>query len=180
MSQFDDCVAFTLDEEGSFVDNPSDPGGATNFGITVNTLSHWRGKVCSPADVEALTADEAEAIYRGAYWNAVRAGSLAHGVDLMVFDEAVNAGPHQSALLLQEAMGFQGPDLDGVIGPHTAASAAAWDPTRLINKLAEAQGDFYERLPGYDSFGEGWMERLDRRTDLAIEMAAAAKPHAHA
>jgi hypothetical protein len=33
--RFESCLAFTLRQEGGYVDDPADPGGATNMGITL-------------------------------------------------------------------------------------------------------------------------------------------------
>jgi hypothetical protein len=37
-SNFDACFADYLDYEGGFVDDPRDPGGATNMGITLGLM----------------------------------------------------------------------------------------------------------------------------------------------
>ena len=98
--QFDACLAFTLVQEGGSVDDPADPGGATNMGITLATLRHWdHDPALGPVDVQDMTRQTAAAIYRALYWNALRAGSLPAGVDLSTFDFGVNAGTRRSAEL---------------------------------------------------------------------------------
>lgn len=66
---FPRALALVLAQEGGYADHPYDPGGATNFGITIATLRDWRGRPVSKADVRALGRDEVAAIYRARYWN---------------------------------------------------------------------------------------------------------------
>jgi len=90
---FDTCLAFTLKEEGGYSDNPADPGGATNMGITLATYRQWADNpTLGPVQVQDMTERTATAIYRSLYWNPLRADALAAGVDLSVFDMGVNAG----------------------------------------------------------------------------------------
>jgi lysozyme family protein len=84
---FDACLAFTLREEGGYVDDPADPGGATNMGITLATYRQWADNpALGPTQVQDMTARTARAIYRSLYWNPLRADALPIGVDLSVFD----------------------------------------------------------------------------------------------
>lgn len=79
--------------EGGFTNDPSDHGGATNWGITAATLAHWRGHPVTADNVQKIQPDEAKAIYHTRYWNTVRGGALPGGIDLVVFDMSVNSGP---------------------------------------------------------------------------------------
>jgi Glycosyl hydrolase 108 len=95
---FNACLAFTLREEGGYVDDPADPGGATNMGITLATYRQWSDDpALGPAEVRDMTLRIARAIYRSLYWNPLRADALPAGVDLSVFDMGVNAGIWRSA-----------------------------------------------------------------------------------
>ena len=99
------CLKAIFQSEGGFVDDPDDPGGATNLGVTIGTLSAERGHTVTVADVKALTFSEASAIYERAYWNPAHCGELPDGVDLVVFDCAVNSGVARAIRLLQKAAG---------------------------------------------------------------------------
>lgn len=170
---FPSCVAFTLSHEGGFSNDPRDPGGATNLGITAGTLAHWRGTPVTAADVRALGQTEAAAIYRASYWNACHCGELPLGIDLMIFDFGVNAGPGTSVRELQEAVGVT---QDGMVGPDTEGAArrvadeAAYD---LINVLREAHETHYRSLRGFPVFGRGWLRRLGECSVIAQSMADA-------
>ena len=72
--RFGICVAFTLRQEGGYVDDPADPGGATNMGITLATYRDWSDDPhLGDLQVEDMTLKTASAIYRSLYWNPLRA-----------------------------------------------------------------------------------------------------------
>lgn len=171
LNNFDPCVAFTFKEEGGYSNIPGDKGGPTNFGITQNTLGEWRKKPVTAADVRNLDAGEAKDIYRTKYWRMIEGDYLPRGVDLMVFDEAVNAGWGTSAKLLQ---GLVWVKQDGMIGPKTMNAVLNSDPGILIQNLEGAQEQYYRSLGGFDKFGKGWLLRLGRRTQAALHMVG---PH---
>lgn len=168
-ARFDRCVAFVLDHEGGFVNHPRDPGGATNMGITLATLQHWRGRPTSVEDVRNLERAEAAAIYRARFWHAMRCDQLPAGVDLMVFDFGVNAGPARSVRHLQLVLGVMP---DGAIGPVTLSAARAADAKATIAALGHLRLDYYRRLPTWDAFGRGWERRTREAVARAMEMAA--------
>jgi lysozyme family protein len=170
-ANFAPCLAFVLAAEGGYVDDPLDPGGATNLGITLNLLTDWRHSAVTKQDVMNLNRDEAAAIYRARYWNVVRGGSLPAGVDLMVFDAAVNLGAGRSALILQAIVGTP---QDGSIGPVTVAAVVAASPTDTIGALATKRSDYYHSLSTFDHFGAGWIKRVTNAKAVAFEMTQSA------
>lgn len=152
-----------LEREGGYVDHPNDRGGPTNHGITMDTLSSWRGKPVSVEDVQLLRRDEARDIYRTRYWSAPGFGSL-RLPDLLaeaVFDTAVNSGPARAVCLLQRCIGVTD---DGVIGPITTQAIERSDPKRLCARYLSHCGVFYGEIIGRDSsqaaFRNGWANRL--------------------
>lgn len=164
---FDSCVAITLAQEGGFSDAGGDPGGATNFGITLKTLQEWRGREATAEDVRALTRAEAVEIYRAGYWNPARCGDLPAGVDLMVFDFGVNAGPRTAVKCLQEAVGVAA---DGSVGPQTLAAVQGADARQVIGAMSRSRMAYYRRLPDFDRFGAGWTRRTEQVTAAALAM----------
>jgi len=171
--RFEACLPVILASEGGFVDDPTDPGGATNLGITRATLCGWLGRSASIADVEALSPATVAPIYRARYWNPVHAGDCPPGVDLMVFDEAVNQGVGRALASLQSALGVAA---DGAFGPATQAALTAADPAQLIRAIAAGRESHYRALPTFPRFGRGWLARLDRTTALALGMTASNNP----
>jgi lysozyme family protein len=168
---FETCLPVILASEGGFVDDPHDSGGATNLGITRATLSGWLGRTASIADVEALTPAAAAPIYQARYWNPSHACDCPAGVDLMVFDEAVNQGVGRAIASLQVALGITA---DGAFGAATKATLAAADPTSLIRAIAANREAHYRAMPTFPRFGRGWLARLERTTELALGVVAPA------
>jgi lysozyme family protein len=151
------ALTAVLKWEGGYVNHPSDPGGATNMGITQKTLEGWRGAPVTAEDVKALIHEEAEAIYEARYWSACRCDAFRWPVALMVFDAAVNHGPGRAARLLQEALGVTA---DGAIGPVTLGAAQTKDPASLATEIAARRMVFYGSLKTFKTFGLGWSRRL--------------------
>jgi lysozyme family protein len=166
---FEQCVAFTLTEEGGYSDNPADAGGPTNFGITQATLSAWRGYYCTAEEVENLSEIEAEDIYESHYWNTVYGNVLPIGVDLLVFDFGVNTGPSHSVKMLQNIVGVKA---DGMIGPISLLAMKGAGTTNLINSLSQAHTAYYQSLADFSTFGNGWLGRVQRAQSLALSMVS--------
>ena len=165
---FDDCLPIILESEGGFVDDPQDPGGATNLGITLGTLCGWLGRTATVADVQALTPQTVAPIYQADYWNAAHCDACAAGVDLMIFDTAVNQGVGRAIRTLQAALGVP---VDGAFGPATAAAAQLADPATTIAAIAADRDAFYRTLPTFPRFGDGWLARVARTQAEALKMA---------
>lgn len=175
-ARFAACLAETLRQEGGFVDHPLDPGGATNMGITRRTLATSRG--VSPwwklpvADVRKLAEPEAASIYRARYWQPCRGDALPPGLDLAVFDYAVNSGPDRAIQALQRALGVTA---DGRIGPQTLGALQAKIALRgaadLIVALCNGRLSFLDQLTLSATFGAGWRHRVDLIRAAALKMA---------
>lgn len=167
-NRFARCVAEVLKHEGGYVDHPKDPGGATNRGITLATLADWRGSPVTKAEVQALSEKEAREIYRAKYWNAVQGDALPAGVDLAVFDFAVNSGPGRAVRSLQWQLGIPA---DGAIGPVTLAAVRRVNAARLAGDLCRARLAWLRGLPTWDAFGKGWTARVVDVERAALGMA---------
>jgi len=172
-SAFSRALETVLAHEGGYVDHPSDPGGATNMGITRRTLADWRG--VSPyadlpkAEVRALARSEAEAIYRARYWDLCRCEEMPAGLDLALFDFAVNSGPFRAVSTLQALVGVA---RDGIVGPVTLAAVAQRTPKALIEALCRERLGFLERLATFATFGRGWTQRVAAVRAAALAMAS--------
>lgn len=162
--QFERALEIVLRKEGGFVNHPGDPGGATNLGITRRTLSGWRGRAASVADVRALTPAEVAPIYRARYWDLCRCTELPHGLDLIVFDCAVNQGPGRAKRLLQRSLGVAE---DGILGPVTMAAAREADAVNLVDEMVSRRAVHYASLQS--TFHLGWFRRLTELHRRALE-----------
>lgn len=168
---FDRALALVLKHEGGYVDHPRDPGGATNLGVTIGTLSDWMGRPATKADVRALTKTSVGPIYRKNYWARVRADELPTGVDYCVFDFAVNSGPKRAAMALQRAIGVAD---DGVIGSVTLANVANKPADQIIDRICADRMTFLRRLSTWKDFGKGWTARVDGVLREATNMSRTA------
>lgn len=165
---YDTCIALILKHEGGYVNNPKDPGGATNLGVTKKVWEEWVGKPVSIDDMKALTVEDVKPLYKAQYWDRVRGDGLPAGVDYAVFDVAVNSGVVRAAKFLQAALGLT---QDGIIGPATLAAAEAANPRELVTDICEKRLAFMQALPIWSTFGKGWQRRVEEVEKKAFEMA---------
>lgn len=145
---FDEAFTRLLGHEGGYVNDPRDPGGETNWGISKRAYPN--------VDIKTLTQDSAKAIYRRDYWAPVRADELPDVVRFDVFDAAVNSGVSQAAKWLQRAAGT---NPDGVIGAVTIGAARAAGPL-LAAKFNGYRLQFYTDSGNWAVFGKGWTRRI--------------------
>lgn len=150
-----------IEREGRvYTNDPKDAGGPTKFGITLRTLSKYRGVQCTPEDVQKLEEPEARDIYQGMYlspWAFMRPSPL----QTQLIDITVNSGYSRAVKCLQKALGIKA---DGIPGPATAAYLAAHPDWRyLSNRVARERILFLSKLISLKSsqlrFINGWMDR---------------------
>lgn len=152
---YDAALAAVLRYEGGKVDHPADPGGRTAYGVTQRTYDAWRVKHGKDRqDVFKIANSEVAAIYRTEYWDRIRGDDLPDGVDIAVFDFAVNSGVSRAAKYLQSIVGVP---QDGVIGPKTILAVKSY----VANKLTDRRLGFLKGLPTWGTFGRGWSNRIN-------------------
>jgi len=157
LSNWDNAFKLMLKSEGGYVDHPADPGGRTNLGVTQATWENWVGRASDEAEMRSLTPEKVEPLYKKKYFDAVRGDELPVGLDYLMFDFAVNAGPGRAIKVMQSAVGVTP---DGGFGPMTLAAVQAIDPVELIDKFSQAKEDFYRSLGTFATFGKGWLNRV--------------------
>lgn len=141
--------------EGGFVNDPDDPGGATNHGVTIHTLRRLgidvnRDARIDVADVKVLTRAQAVEIYLEHYYKRPGIAALPEALQASVFDMHVNAGGNAVKILqrLLTDMGFPC-DPDGAVGPQTIRAAQmAFDaaPVHLPDAYGIARRNYYYAL----------------------------------
>lgn len=166
---FSQSLKAVLLHEGGFVNHPKDPGGMTNLGVTKRVWEAWIGKAVGEKEMRALTPAMVAPLYKKQYWDAVRGDDLPSGLDYLMFDFAVNAGPARAIRTMQKAIGTRP---DGVIGPKTMATLKAADPNDLIAKFSMEKELFYKALPTFATFGRGWLRRVDEAKSHAVTLLA--------
>lgn len=149
---FDAAFQRVLKHEGGYVHHPSDPGGATNMGITEAVAR----RVGYKGAMQDLPVDLAKRIYLEEYWKPMRADELPPGVRYALFDSAVNSGVGQATRWLQRALGVAD---DGALGPKTLAAANAANPDSLRARIMSQRLRFLTNLDTFGAFGRGWTRR---------------------
>lgn len=149
MTWFDQCFDKLISHEGGYVNDPRDPGGETQFGISKRAYPQL--------DIKALTLDAAKAIYKRDYWDRAQCDKLPPSVAYLLFDAAVNSGIGQAIRFLQRASGVAD---DGSIGPMTLAAVQRMDVETLAGRFLGQRLDFMTRLTTWDTFGKGWARRV--------------------
>jgi lysozyme family protein len=181
MQRVRDIAEEIVAREGGFVNDPDDPGGATNFGVTIRTMRalgldlDGDGEI-GVSDVRRMTRAQAVDIFIEHYFRRPRIDTLPEVLQASVFDMQVNAGANAVRILqrLLREMG-QAVVVDGVIGPRTAAAAEAAAraaPDHIADAYGIARRSYYLRLadarPGLRRFARsraggkgGWIRRAE-------------------
>lgn len=160
MTPFEQAFDYLMVNEGGYVNDPDDSGGATRYGITDATAKRHR------LDVHTLTVDQAKYIYRLEYWahDWIRSVPLA----IKVFDAGVNMGVGTGFGILQRACNVMGAGLavDGKPGPLTKHAVNSRDPDELMQHFVTEMADHYieivKRIPKNKKFLKGWLKRARR------------------
>jgi uncharacterized protein (TIGR02594 family) len=170
------ALAHVLGMEGGWTDDPYDPGGPTNFGITLATYAADKGvdltafnRAALTAELKSIAPETVRRIYRERYWRAASCPLMPPALAFFHFDAAVNQGVAGSARLLQEAVGAA---IDGEIGPETLGKAAARRIADTLALYADARRRHYRSLGHFWRFGRGWLARVDATLAAATAIAA--------
>lgn len=170
-NNFQKCLNVVLHHEGGYVNHPSDPGGMTNLGVTKKVYEDWVGHEVDEQTMRDLTPEEVGPLYKKNYWNRVKGDDLPEGLDLAVFDWAVNSGTGRAAKKLQEMIGTT---VDGGIGPNTLKCLDEYIEEngleQTIRDYHQIRQQFYESLSTFETFGRGWTRRNDETLETALLM----------
>lgn len=154
LTGFQKAVAYILrpDVEGGLVEDPQDPGGITNHGISLRSHPDMTAD-----QIRALTPDGAVEIYQREYWVHVHGDELPDPIAFALLDVSVNSGVSEGIKLLQHALGIT---VDGVMGPQTIRAACAAHPKDIVRDLSDRRLEFMESQPNYAHDGRGWRRRV--------------------
>lgn len=173
LARYPQSYDFTLGFEGGYVNDPDDPGGCTNKGITIGTLRAWRNDpdvTCD--DVAALTDLEAGLIYAQNYWSPVWGNKLPIGLNTQVWDWGVNSGPTRSVKYLQ--LMIDSPQ-DGLMGPNTLSAVLEYvklyGVEAAIREYQSLRQGYYESLDTFWKYGDGWTRRNEECAALGITLS---------
>lgn len=180
-SHFDKAILITLKHEGGFVNDPVDPGGATNWGMSIRFLTNDAGDADGDGfldgdidkdgdidvdDIKNMTVEEARKLYRIYFWDKYDYDTIVDFVvAARVFDMTVNMGPRQTGKIVQRALNNCGQNVgvDGAIGKNTFAAINCTDPEILMAEIRQEHAQFYIDLiaakPKFEKYRKGWLRR---------------------
>ena len=139
--------------EGGYVDDPRDPGGETNWGVTKRTAqaNGYTG------NMKTMTRQQAYEIYYRAFWLRYNCEQMPDAVAYQFFDAAVNHGFGNASRMLQRAVGVLD---DGIIGKYSLEAINRNPISDTLMVLNGERLNFYTRLKNFDRFGKGWVNRV--------------------
>lgn len=148
-TSFDTALQQVLTHEGGYVNDPRDPGGETNMGISKRAFPH--------IDIAKLTREQAAELYYRHYWVPSKAADVPDDIRALYFDTAVNCGVATAIRLLQMAAGVEP---DGIFGAKTAAAAHHVSRKDLAKQRMAFYGRIIKRSPALRRFLRGWTARV--------------------
>ena len=152
MADFNKSIEIILKHEGGYVNDPDDPGGETNMGITKRDYPHL--------DIVNLTIEQAKEIYREKYWNTIKGNDIVdQNVANQIFDFGVNAGVKRTSIKTQEILVIAA---DGIIGNQTINAINRYNSKLFLMEFKLKRIDYYvsiARRKSLRKFLYAWIKR---------------------
>lgn len=157
---FDELFTRLMGHEGGYSNDPRDPGGETNWGISKRSYP--------TVDIKNMTREKARDIYYQDFWLPLSGEQLHDGVAWQLFDFAVNSGIGTAIRAYQRALSVAD---DGHFGPRSMAAAQSMSETDQIMRIVAERLDFMTRTSGWPAFGKGWARRIAANLRFGAEDA---------
>jgi lysozyme family protein len=172
-STYEQAITKVFEYEGGYSNDKGDPGGPTNWGITIyDARQYWKPKATA-TDVKNMPKSVAEDIYLKHYATPLHYNDLPPGVDFAVLDYGINSGTSRAIKTLQQIVGTT---QDGIIGPSTLHAVSQFSPIDIINRIYDSRIQFLQRLTTYAIFGRGWNARCQSGRLFAIKLLNETSP----
>jgi len=151
--EFKDVIKAVLHHEGGYVNDPKDPGGETNYGVSKRAYPNL--------DIKNLTLEDAVDIYKRDYWDKAKVKELKPDLRHIYFDMVVNMGRSRAVKVLQETANSKGSTLnvDGGLGPITIKALKNVELERVRCYRVKYYMDLISRKPSLEKFIFGWFKR---------------------
>lgn len=171
---YEKAITQVFVDEGGYTNESTDPGGPTNWGITIHDARQYWKPDATAEDVKDMPKSVAEEIYEKHYAIPIHYNDLPAGVDYAVLDYGINSGIHKSVVTLQSIVGVT---QDGVVGPDTIRASVAYNSVDLIHRIYDERLAYLKTLhEEWITYGHGWTNRCVNGEKLALSMAQVAKP----
>ncbi len=174
-TDYDYVIGLVLKSEGGYSNNPKDPGGPTNFGITLRDYADFKGRKVTAEDVRRMPLADAFAIYKSKYNKGISFEALRAGSDYCILDYGINSGlarpPRVSSVLLRRpTVSRMTPDIIKAINDT--------DPNKLIDAMCDERLHFMKGIRGgasWAEFGRGWNTRVASVRSISHKLAGGMK-----
>ena len=154
LTTFDEIIEQVLEHEGGYVDDPTDSGGETKYGISKKAYPN--------EDIKGLTVERAKELYKRDYWDRFKVDNLPDRIRHIYFDMCVNMGGGRATKILQEACNSKNSykiDVDGGIGKDTIKASANLEDFRLRAYRVMFYAELVMKKPEQERFWVGWFKR---------------------
>jgi lysozyme family protein len=149
---YDEAIAQVYRDEGGYTNDPRDPGGPTNFGITLaDAKSYWKS-TATAEDVRTMPQSVAASIYEKHYAIPLHYDDLPPGVDYAVLDYGINSGVGRAAHV------------------YATVKQTITNPVDIINAIYDERLSFLRSLSTWDHFGRGWTNRCNNGRTFALNL----------
>tara|TARA_Y100000593_G_scaffold14077_1_gene26481 strand:+ start:1664 stop:2143 length:480 start_codon:yes stop_codon:yes gene_type:complete len=154
LTTFDEIIEKVLEHEGGYVDDPTDSGGETKYGISK--------KAYPDEDIKGLTVERAKELYKRDYWDRFRVSDLPNRIRHIYVDMCINMGGRRATKILQEACNSKNSykiDIDGGIGKDTIKASSNLEEFRLRAYRVMFYAELVIKKPDQMKFWVGWFRR---------------------
>jgi lysozyme family protein len=165
---YEKAIAQVFRDEGGYTNEATDPGGPTNWGITIHDARQYWKADATAEDVRNMPKSVAQDIYRKHYADPISYDLLPAGVDYSVLDYAINSGISRSVKTLQAITSSK---VDGIMGPNTLMAVSKKDPKAVVEEIWNSRLAFDKSLTHlWPVYGKGWTNRINRGRALALSL----------
>lgn len=165
---YPEAIKRVLQSEGGYVNHPSDPGGPTNFGITLAVYRQNGHPTATADDVKVMPIAEARRIYKSRYADPCNFDDEPAGLDYTVFDYAVNSGVSRANKVVRRICSLP----DNAPWPTLSIALSKRDPKAVITAVNDERLKFLQSLKTWPVFGKGWGARVQSVNAAALKMSA--------
>lgn len=165
---YEEAITQVFKSEGGYTNESTDPGGPTNWGITIaDARKYWKDDATAK-DVKDMPKSVAEGIYIQHYARPIQYDLLPAGVDYSVLDYSINSGISRAVKTLQSVVGVT---QDGFMGPLTLQALQHMDSVTTINEIWSHRLSYDKSLTHlWPTYGRGWTTRCSEGNALALSL----------
>lgn len=142
------CELLAIHEKG-YVNDPNDPGGETNRGVSARTYPN--------EDIKNMTIARSKFLFMRDFWAPCSIDAMPGYIRFDVFDMAINSGPVPAVKALQRAIGVFP---DGKVGPKTLMAISSNADDRVLRRFNAYRMLYCAEAKNWKSHGRGWTIRI--------------------